>query len=692
MLRLTPTEEKRLRDSAPVLDNRDRDIQETLDSELLALMHSSDVDNIGHDQIRDARYVLRIREQAVREGLEHTDEIIKKVAVVQRRIIDRHLNARRERFGWDQTSPLEDASELVREDRDTFLIIKYMDEAPHIRATLASLLTQVDVDLGRVVIVAVNNNSTDGSEKIVADTVREINSMARVISINQSIPGGGSAARFGTDRVLATIRRMCEIDNDWTRLQRCRVAVTDGDTVYHHHVLRSLAQTFQQQPLVDGVMPFLVYKLTSALRFFNDDPTVDVRALGQIADGQSVVYSSVSLSTIEAQNHFPRCARTCVGDHMELVDKNGWVRRVPLTSMAPDGRRFGVLVDQNGARAFVVEDGTLALEQAPVSGYDAALLALENKAIGKDEKWKWHTLIGHDLFLLELFQRGGIPTSLIAPDTSDALKMFRAWALAIGGQHQLSRPGLKIVTGTDYQSGRVLQAVGCLTVLGEPNAWSETEVDRLAKMIRNFANKQSVFYGQTRSRGLERASGLYLHMTRIQDQVEREVANYSDNFYKQIAFPERVVFPLRWLLQNAICCFSVSDRQVRSIIESTLLEPMLGEEVVMELRESVLSDGPMMLLHAKPFELRRDAAEEIAEQIILENYGAIMKCYARTLTNFLSRHSVKPADYAWLFEGIDEGRNALAEARPDTDPADVWNSGEFQIDDARGQVVGMVAS
>lgn len=144
-----------------------------------------------------------------------------------------------------------------------------------------------------------------------------------------------------------------------------------------------------------------------------------------------------------------------------------------------------------------------------------------------DEKWRWHSVIGHDLFLLWMFQRMGIPEAVVAPDTSDALKVFRCWSLAIGGQHQPSSPALKIVTGTDYQSGRVQQAVGCRTVLGPAIVYTEIKVDRLAKMIRNSANRQGVFYGDTRSRGLERASGLYLHMTRIQDQVESEIRGYS---------------------------------------------------------------------------------------------------------------------------------------------------------------------
>jgi glycosyltransferase involved in cell wall biosynthesis len=157
----------------------------------------------------------------------------------------------------------------VREGRDIFVIIKFMDEAPHIRATLQSLINQKQVDLRRVVIVAVDNNSTDGSDQIVKDVAATNRTAARIIYTNQPTPGGGSAARFGVDRSIATLYHMCLHDARWERLQTGLIAVSDGDTVYHPHVLCELVRIFDHDPTVDGVMPFLVYKYTGALRLFS---------------------------------------------------------------------------------------------------------------------------------------------------------------------------------------------------------------------------------------------------------------------------------------------------------------------------------------------------------------------------------------------------------------------------------------
>lgn len=349
----------------------------------------------------------------------------------------------------------------------------------------------------------------------------------------------------------------------------------------------------------------------------------------------------------------------------------------PLHRLDDRGRRYGVIEDPAGARAYVMEDRTIVLDRAPVSGFDSALLFLENGGVRADEKWRWHSVIGHDLFLLWMFQSMGIPEAVIAPDTSDALKVFRCWSFAIGGQHQLSSPALKIVTGTDYQSGRVQQAVGCRTVLGPATAYTETEIDRLAKMIRNFANRQGVFCGDTRSRGLERASGLYLHMTRIQDQVESEIRGYSEDFFRDVVFPERVLFPLRWLLQNAICLYAGGDRSVRTVVRERVFTRLLGSRSTDE------------ALAGRSFEDKRDEAESLAEELISGFYPEIMRFYARTLADFLDTQGVARADYAWLLEDVEHSRNALIEKQAPIDPAVVWAGREFVIDHARGQVVGM---
>ncbi|RYZ94929.1 MAG: glycosyltransferase family 2 protein, partial [Moraxellaceae bacterium] len=426
-------------------------------------MHSSNVNKIPEVQLEDAQKVLSLREKAIGSN---NAEAFNEITEIQRRIVERHLKGREEFYGAEQVQPFDEVEDLLREGRDTFLIIKFMDEAPHIRATLASLLTQTTVDLGRVVIVAVDNNSTDGSGDIIKATTREIKSKARVIYVNQKIPGGGSAARFGTDRSMATIYKMCTLDQNWSRLQSARIAVTDGDTVYHHEVVHSLCEVFDNEQGVDGVMPFLIYKLTAALRFFKDYQPLNEITLFETSQSVDPVAVDATLSTTEAHNIFVRQGRKLVGDNMVLQQKEGGSVEVPLTCITPDGRRFGVLQDRDGARAFIIEDRTLVLHCAPVSGFDAVMVFMENGGVREDEQWKWHTAIGHDLFLLWMFQNQGVPKEIIAPDTSDALKMFRCWAFAIGGQHQLSKPGLKIVTGTDYQSGRVLQSAGCLTVLG----------------------------------------------------------------------------------------------------------------------------------------------------------------------------------------------------------------------------------
>ncbi|MET0355891.1 MAG: glycosyltransferase family A protein, partial [Cellvibrio sp.] len=643
----------------PMLANRKQTPKQALSSRLLELMHSSNVNKIPEVQIEDAQKVLALRQQVLAGN--KTNESLAEIAQIQQRIVERHLTGREEFYGAEQVQPFDEVEDLLREGRDTFLIIKFMDEAPHIRATLASLLTQTKVDLGRVVIVAVDNNSTDGSGEIIKTTTQEIPSKARVIYVNQKIPGGGSAARYGTDRSMATIYKMCTMDQDWSRLQSARIAVTDGDTIYHHEVVHSLCEVFDNEQGVDGVMPFLIYKLTAALRFFKDYQPLNEKTLFEISQSVSPVAVNTILSNTDAHQFFVRQGRKLTGDHMVLQQKDGGSLQVPLIASTPDGRRFGVLQDPQGARAFVIEDRNIVLHQAPVSGFDAALVFMENGGVREDEQWKWHTAIGHDLFLLWMFQHQEVPEEIISPDTSDALKMFRCWAFAIGGQHQLSKPGFKIVTGTDYQSGRVLQSAGCMTVLGTANAWAETEVDRLAKMVRNFSNEQSVFYGETRSRGLDRASGLYLHMTRIQNQVEQEIRNYPDTFFRDIAFPERVVFPLRWLLQNAICVYSTDDKELRAFIESKLFLPMFGNEKFQIIRSMLLTDSALTGLWESSLDQKHHQAEEYAEELIMSCYAEITAFYERTVMSFLQQHGLATENFAWLFKGFDQCRNALKE-------------------------------
>ena len=103
----------------------------------------------------------------------------------------------------------------------------------------------------------------------------------------------------------------------------------------------------------------------------------------------------------------------------------------------------------------------------------------------------------------------------------------------------------------------------------------------------------------------------------------------------------------------------------------------------------VLPEAALARLRALPLDAKRDHAEELAEALIMDAYPEIMHFYRRTLAAFFAAHGVDEAHYAWLFEGMEQGRNALREARPRVDPAAVWQGSEFVIDQARGQVVQM---
>ncbi|MGC4792163.1 glycosyltransferase [Micromonospora sp. DT178] len=661
---------------------RDEPAEVTLRSPLLQLHMTSDVDPLRVEQIERARAVLKLRDEAVAGRVDVTA-----VPDAQREVVEAFL-AGRARFPEAQRRPLTDAARFVAEGRDVFLVIKFMDEAPHIEATLRSLLHQKDVDLGRVVILAVDNNSTDGSDQIVKRISAANDGPVRIIYVNQAQPGAGHAARLGMDTCIATVREMCLIDGDWSRLQRAVIAVSDGDTVYHPHVLRELLRVFEESPTVDGVMPFLTYKLTAALRLFADYVPAYPDSLARDADLSAVVDVPVDLSTELAFAELPRHAREVAGERARLRVRGAGAIDVPLSSRDGHGRRFGVLRDAGGRLAYLLEDRTLVLAEAPVSGDDAALTFLENGGVRADEKWRWHAVIGHDIFLSWLFAGMGAPEEMIYPDTSDALKAFRVWAAAIGGQHQLRRPGLRIVTGSDYQSGRVLQAVGCTVRLASAVACAQTETDRLIKMARNLMKSQAVFYGNTRDSMIERASGLYVHMTRIQGDIENEVRSYDDRDFCRNIFPERVLFPLRWMFQNAVRFYAHDEPQAQGVVRERFLETVFGERAA-DVEKRWFSAEVLESIRTASHDERPDLAERIAEQIIAEHYDDILACYQRTLRDYFRAERMPASSYEWLLDEVDQSRNAMREAPPEIDPSAVWDGQEFVIDIERGQVVRM---
>lgn len=668
---------------------RDEPPETATESPLLELSRSSDVNPLLPEQIAQARRVLKLRSTPA-DGADDSADDYKAdlIREGQRRIVERFLAGRRAHYGEEQSRPLDDARALAAEGRDVFIVVKFMDEAPHLAATLHSLLNQQDFDLGRLVVLAVDNNSTDGSGEIVRAAIRDNRSAARLIYLNQSRPGAGNAARLGVDTCIATVYAMCESDGRWERLQHATVAVSDGDTVYHARTLRSISDILEQNPTVDGVMPFLTYKFTAALRLFHDYVPAFPDVLADRAAGVEPTPVAVDLATGRAHDGFPRWLRHAEDGGVALTDRAGSAVHVPLTCVDEHGRGFGVIADPAGRVGYVFGDRTLVPAEAPVSGYDAALVFLENGGVRPEEKWRWHTVIGHDLFLLWAFAGMGLPEGMIFPDTSDALKTMRLWAIAIGGQHQLRRPGLRIATGSDYQSGRVLQAVGCTVRLGPAEVFAETETDRLIKMIRNFQHRQSVFYGQTRGEPLERATGLYVHMTRIQDDIEREMRGYDDTMFERTAFPERVLFPLRWIFQNAVRYYAHGPAQ-RHVVRTKVLERVFGRATAERIEREHLGDAPLRELAEAPFAYKQGVAEHIAERIIAANYPAIMAFYAATLRDFFAAQRVDPASCAWLLEGMEQSRNALADQPETVDPAAVWSGPEFDIDLARGQVVRM---
>jgi Glycosyltransferase like family 2 len=656
--------------------------ESALNSPLLALHASSPVDPLLPEQVRQARQVLRSRAEA--HGVAPYD--------LQRQVVRRFLAGRAAYYGAEQCVPLDEAAQLASEGRDVFLIVKFMDEAPHLEATLRSLLNQADVELGRVVIVAVDNNSTDGSDQIVKQITSANRSRARIIYISQAMPGAGHAARLGVDRSIATVLRMCEIDGNWARLQNALIAVSDGDTVYHPHVLRETLRIFDDCPTVDAVMPFLTYKLTAALRLFGGYRPALPDRLARSGGSCQATDTQVSLDSETAFERLPRWLRQRRGDDvMELGVSGGGVLAVPLCHADDDGRRFGVLRDPAGRLGYVLADRTLVLAEAPMSGSDAALVTLENGGIRRDEKWRWHALIGHDLFLHWLFAGLGVPEEAVYPDTSDALKTVRAWAFAIGGQHQLRRPGLRIVTGSDYQSGRVLQAVGAVVRLGPAAAMAQTEIDRLSKMVRNLVGNQAVFYGNIRSTALERASGLYVHMTRIQGDIEEEVRGYGDDAFLGTVFPERLLFLLRWLIQNLMRFYAHDEDQAPPIVADRALVPMFGAEQAAAIERDWFAGSHLDPIRDAGGDERLDVAELLAERFIQANYPKLIRLYENSLRDYFTRQRVAAKHYEWLLEGLDAAPNAIALRPRDIDPSAVWDSDEFVIDIARGQVLSMQA-
>jgi hypothetical protein len=654
-------------------------------SPLLALGRSSEVDPLLPEQVTDARRVLTLRSELVDQG---RPELRDAVVDGQRKIVERFLAGRRAHFGPAESKPLDQVAELVDEGRDIFVVVKFMDEAPHMAATLHSLLNQSGIDLGRVVILAVDNNSTDGTDAIVRAAIRDNRSAARLVYMNQAKPGAGNAARLGVDTSIATVYEMCRLDGDWERLQRATVGVSDGDTVYHPSTFRAISDIFEAHPTTDGVMPFLTYKFTAALRLFHDYVPANPDELKRLSLGVIPTALPIDLATGRVHAEIARRDRSPGPDGMILVTSQGTKITVPLEARDEAGRRFGVVVDPEGRRGYVFEDRTLVPAEAPVSGYDAALVFLENGGVRSDEKWRWHCVVGHDLFLFWSFAGMGLPERMVFPDTSDALKTMRVWSIAIGGQHQLRRPGLRIATGSDYQSGRVLQAVGSTVRLGPAGVFAETETDRLIKMVRNFRHRQSVFYGETRDVALERATGLYVHMTRIQDDIEREMRAYDDSMFEETAFPERVLFPLRWMFQNAFRFYAHGPRE-RRIIRERVLGLIFPRDVADMIERDVLTQEALLELAQAPYAEKQVLAERLAESVIRDHYPAIMAFYARTLRDFFAAEHVAPECYEWLLDGMTESRNALAEEPEAVDPADVWSGSEFEIDLARGQVVRM---
>ncbi|MGI2030363.1 hypothetical protein, partial [Endozoicomonas acroporae] len=155
---------------SPVKLNRDSAIDDALKSDLLSLAYTSDVNDPDPAQFERAQHALSIRDTLVEQGLDPasvTDVNDQGFLKLCEEIVREHLASREDYFGPEQCAPLDGAEDMAGEGRDTFLIIKFMDEEPHIRATLDSLLGQQGIDHNRLVIVAADNKSRDRSAQIV---------------------------------------------------------------------------------------------------------------------------------------------------------------------------------------------------------------------------------------------------------------------------------------------------------------------------------------------------------------------------------------------------------------------------------------------------------------------------------------------------------------------------------------------
>ena len=690
------TTDKRLSMISLALLNRVRSIEKIMSSELLSLAFTSDVNDPNPKQFLSAQQALKERERALASGWDgRTFDKAKRYLSVCENIVKTHLEERSFYFGKEQCVPFDEYALLAKEGRDIFIIIKFIDEEPHIQSTIDSLLSQAGCDHERIVIIGVDNMSTDRSGQIFREMQNRNTTPIRMIYEQQPTPGGGNAARLGVDKCIATIFAMSQLTGDKTLLHRAYICVSDGDTVYHPSLVADAQNTFDNHQDVDGIMPFLTYKFSACLRLFDSYVQKKPEDLEKLVacKESNFVKTTVSLRAFDAHKLLPRQSReVCIVNQisgMQLKTIDGQTFFVPFIAQTDGNEKFGVFLDQDGNRAYIFENRHLILEKAPYSGFENTLVFLENSAIGSDNVWRWHGLIGHDIFLLWAFAEMGLSENLILPDTSDALKGFRAWAFAVGGQHQLSRPGIKRVTGTDYQSGRVLQSFGARTILGSSHCHSETEIDRLAKMVRNFAHKQAVFYGNTRAESIDRASGLYLHMTKIQDKIEAEVRGYPEQFYKEVVFPERIIFPFRWMIQNFICSYAMAENGDRENIYNSSFKVILSTDTWREICDSILTDDAILDLINSEYESLRKKAEKIAEKIIETYWKELISFYSLTLRSFFFHHEVASEYYDFLLEALSSCRNGILDDRPEVNVNNVWANKEFEIDEEKGQVSEM---
>jgi hypothetical protein len=187
---------------------------------------------------------------------------------------------------------------------------------------------------------------------------------------------------------------------------------------------------------------------------------------------------------------------------------------------------------------------------------------------------------------------------------------------------------------------------------------------------------------------MERATGLYVHMTRIQTDLEQELRGYPDEIFEHTVFPERILFPLRWMLQNAVRFYAHGPAE-RDVVRERVLNIMFSPQTVAEIERSVLSEQALRALAHAPFADKQLLAEVAAERVIGSHYPEIMAFYTRTLRHFFARHQVPPQACEWLLHGVIESRSALTQRPPEVDVAAVWDGEEFEVDIGRGQVVRM---